>query len=75
MNNSVYFQNIVVCNEPFKVSNLQFSNMNRNVQDISELWSKLNCRPEVFLRKGVLKIMQQIYRRTPMPKCDLNKVV
>ena len=32
--------------------------------------------PEVFLGKGVLKICSkftgEIYRRTPMPKCDLN---
>ena len=27
---------------------------------------------EVFLGKGVLKNMQQIYRRTPMPMCDSN---
>ena len=31
--------------------------------------------PEVLLGKGVLKIdIQQIYRRTLMPKCDFNKV-
>ena len=30
--------------------------------------------PEMFLGKGVLKKMQLIYRRTPMPKCDFNKV-
>ena len=30
--------------------------------------------PEVFLGKGVLKNMQQIYRRMPMSKCDFNKV-
>ena len=31
---------------------------------------------EVFLGKGVLKSenMQQIYKRTPMPKCNFNKV-
>ena len=33
-----------------------------------------SSRQEVFLRKGVLKNMQQIYRRTPIPKCDFNKV-
>ena len=27
------------------------------------------------LRKNCSKNMQQIYWRTPMPKCDLNKVV
>ena len=27
-----------------------------------------------LLGKGVLKICKQIYRRTPMPKCDFNKV-
>ena len=26
------------------------------------------------LRKKCSENMQQIYRRTPMPKCDLNKV-
>ena len=29
---------------------------------------------EVFLGKGVLKNMQQIYRRTPVLKCDFSKV-
>ena len=33
-----------------------------------------NSHPEVFLGKGVLKIYKQIYRRTPMPKYDFNKV-
>ena len=36
-----------------------------------------NCKsspPAVFLGKGVLKNMQQIYRRTPMQKCDFSKV-
>ena len=27
------------------------------------------------LRKSCSEIMQQIYRRKPMPKCDFNKVV
>ena len=31
-------------------------------------------RPEVLLGKGVLKNMQQIYRRTPVLKCDFSKV-
>ena len=26
------------------------------------------------LKRGCSKNMQQIYRRTPLPKCDLNKV-
>ena len=30
--------------------------------------------PEEFLGKRCCKNMQQIYRRTPMPKCDFNKV-
>ena len=30
--------------------------------------------PEVFLVKRVLKNKQTIYKRTPMPKCDFNKV-
>ena len=29
---------------------------------------------EVFLRKGVLENMRQIYRRTSMPKCDFSNV-
>ena len=33
-----------------------------------------SSRPQVFLRKVVLKNTQQIYRRTPIPKCDFNKV-
>ena len=36
--------------------------------------AKISSRSEVFLAKVILKNMQQIYRRTPMPKCDLNKV-
>ena len=28
----------------------------------------------MFLGKGLLK-MEQIYRRTPMPKCDFSKLV
>ena len=35
------------------------------------------CRsgpPQVFLGKGCSETMQQIYRRTPMPKCNFNKV-
>ena len=30
--------------------------------------------PEVFLKKGVLKICIKFYWRTPMSKCDFNKV-
>ena len=33
-----------------------------------------NSHPKVFLGKGVSENMQQIYRRTSMPKCDFNKV-
>ena len=33
-----------------------------------------SSRPEVLLRKGVLKICSKFLRRTPMPKCDFNKV-
>ena len=33
-----------------------------------------SSRLEAFLRKGVLKILQQIYRRTPLPKRDFNKL-
>ena len=29
---------------------------------------------EVFLEKDDLKICSKFYRRTPMPKCDFNKV-
>ena len=31
--------------------------------------------PEMFLGKRCSEKMQQIYRRTPMSKCDFNKVV
>ena len=37
-------------------------------------FKKRSSPPEVFLRKGVLDNMQEIYRRTPMLKCDFNKV-
>ena len=30
--------------------------------------------PKVFLKKKCHENIQQIYRRTPMPKCDFNKV-
>ena len=30
--------------------------------------------PEDVLSEECFKNMQQIYRRTPMPKCDFNKV-
>ena len=30
--------------------------------------------PRGFLRKRCSENMQQIYRRTPMPKCDINKL-
>ena len=30
--------------------------------------------PEVLLEKGVLKKLTEIYRKTPMLKCDFNKV-
>ena len=30
--------------------------------------------PRGVLRKSCSENMQQIYRRTPMPKCDFNKV-
>ena len=33
-----------------------------------------SSHPEVFLLKGVPENMQQVYRRTTMPKCDFNKV-
>ena len=32
-----------------------------------------SSHPEVFLEKGVLKNMLQIYRRTPMPECEVAK--
>ena len=36
---------------------------------------KLKSIPrEVFLQRGCSKTMQQIFRRTPMRKCDFNKV-
>ena len=31
-------------------------------------------RPDVFLRKDVMKRCRKISRRAPMPKWDLNKV-
>ena len=33
-----------------------------------------SSHPEVFLEKRCSENMQQIYRRTPVPKCDFNKV-
>ena len=40
-------------------------------------WKTYNSRsspPEVFLGKRVVNNMQQIYRGTPVPKCNFNKV-
>ena len=34
----------------------------------------LQRRPEGVLSKRCSENMQQIYWKTPMPKCDLNKV-
>ena len=52
-----------------------------NIRHFS-LYGYRSSPPEVFLGKGILKIcskftgenMQQIYRRTPMLKCDFNIV-
>ena len=33
-----------------------------------------NSPPDLFFRKRCSEYMQQIYRRTNMPKCDFNKV-
>ena len=33
-----------------------------------------SSHPKVSIGKGALKVRQKIYRRTPMPKCDFNKV-
>ena len=41
------------------------------------LASKLTCQKQPPIgvpRKKCSENMQQIYRRTPMPKCDFNKV-
>ena len=45
---------------------------------LSPIYKCLKCillkQPlRVVLEKRCSEIMQQIYRRTPMPKCDLNK--
>ena len=64
--------------------------MNVSINDISGssphyyLWSQgsksrvffvfRSSPSEVFLGKGFSENMQQNYRRTPMPKCDFNKV-
>ena len=48
--------------------------------DGSSLLKKLSqrsirsSRPGVFSRKRCSENMQQTYKRTPMPKCDFNKV-
>ena len=75
------------CNVPWSYKNLPLRGyVFLNVKDIKLIWrwviKKYNAhillfrssRPEAFLGWGVLKNMQQIYRRTPMPKCDFNKV-
>ena len=48
----------------------------RNVISI-KLFCNFNNVPEAkgVLRKSCSETMQQTYRRTPVPKCDFNKVV
>ena len=41
----------------------------------ARIWFYLQKQPpRGILRKRCSENMQQIYRRTPMPKCDFNKV-
>ena len=53
---------------------------NINVADYSSLLpqtlasSECGSKYRGFLKKRCSENMQQIYRRTPMPKCDFNKV-
>ena len=40
----------------------------------NKLFMYRSSPPEVLLEKGVLKKLTEIYRKTPMLKCDFNKV-
>ena len=55
--------------EKFKCSSISFEKTPANKECLT--------RKQPFkgaLRKRCFENMQQIYRRTPMPKCDFNKV-
>ena len=57
-------------------NNSEYEHLSSSEAYILVVWrSRRSSHLEVFLRKVVLtENMQLIYRRTPMPKCDFNKV-
>ena len=66
----------------FLISNLQIpfllSLLTSYEKEILVFWLEFNAiqkqPPRAFPRKSCCENMQQLYRRTPMPKCDFNKV-
>ena len=77
---------LLLCVNHFKTASVMTNWLNWNLSIISEFIfsaDSIFTFPSLFFQKqsprGVLKKrysenMQQIYRRTPMPKCDFNKV-
>ena len=63
----MYWFNFMNCNFSF----LQFCNRCFPNNFLSFF---IRSHPEVFIRKRCSENKQQMYRRTPMPKCDFNKV-
>ena len=51
-----------------------FDTVNSFMQQFSQLYYVQKQPPRGVPRKRCSENMQQIYRRTPMPKCDFNKV-
>ena len=52
------------------------SDLKKLLQSVTDLSFKLQKQPPrcAFFKKRCSENMQQIYRRTPMPMCDFNKV-
>ena len=79
----MYFQNVIK-KKPYKNSmGVDYGAMNSTASwfyHLSFYWnrpSNYSCEKHSFIgvfRKMCSENIQQIYRRTPMPKCDFNKV-
>ena len=64
------------CNEKLKEEK-KFYKTVADIQRVLEICKMRNLQkqpPRGVLEKRCSENMQQIYRRTPMPKCDFNKV-
>ena len=59
---------------PFLSSSMLFHVRHNSKHFFAPVAETQSIHLEIFIEKGVLKNMQQIYRRTPILKCDFNKV-